>query len=76
MRTNPEVQTALYNDLTLKDVADRLGISVEQVLGLGEVGELEVRDYRLPGSKRGVYRVSASSVDALRSRRVMKAAAS
>jgi hypothetical protein len=73
MRTDSETQHALYNDLTLKEAAERLGVSAELVLALGEAGEVEVRDYRLKGAKRGVYRVSAASVDKLRAKRLVKA---
>jgi len=69
VRTDPDLQRALYNDLTLSTVAARLSISTELVLALGESGELEITDYRLPGAKRGVYRVSAESVEAFRGRR-------
>ena len=69
MRTDPNLQHALYNDLTLGVVARRLSISAEHVLALGESGELEITDYRLPGALRGVYRVTAESVEAFRMRR-------
>jgi len=75
MRTDPEAQKALYNDLTLKQVGERLGLSTEHVLALGEAGDLEIHDYRLPRAKRGVYRVSAQSVEKLRSTRVVKRSA-
>lgn len=69
MRTDPEIQRALYNDLTLQEAGQRLGLSTEYLLELGAAGELEVMDYRMPGAKRGVYRVSEASVDALRDKR-------
>lgn len=75
MRTTPDRARALYNDLTLQEAAKRLGVSAEHIMALGMAGEIEIRDYRLPGGKRGVYRVNEKTVEALRDNRVMKASA-
>lgn len=65
MRTNPEVQRVLYNWITVQEAGARLGgLSDEHVLALGRTKELRVADYRLPGAKRGVYRVDPESVAA------------
>ena len=69
MRTNPEVQRLMYKWVSLKEAGESLGVTPEHVLALGEAGELEISDMRLPGSKRGVYRVNPDSVETFRSKR-------
>lgn len=74
MRTADQEQK-LYTFITTMAAAERLGgITPEHVVALGDSGELEVVDLRLPGAKRGLYRVNAASVDALIERRRRAAA--
>lgn len=68
MRTN-ERDVIDYTWITVQDAARRLTVAPEHVLALGEAGELEVADLRLPGRSRGVYRVNPESVAAFLERR-------
>lgn len=68
-RTNPAEQRELYNRITVRDAARRLGVSQDHVLALGVSGELDVVDLRRPGAARGVYRVAPASLEALIDRR-------
>lgn len=78
MRTADEAQK-LYQGISVQEAARRLGgdepLSDEQVLGLGEDGELEVWDCRRRGARRAVWRVDPESVDAFRKRRRLKRSA-
>lgn len=71
MRTNPEVQQLLYNWVSLRKAAASLGVSEEHALALGKAGEITIADLRLPGSKKGVYRVDPESVEAFRLKRLL-----
>lgn len=65
MRTNPAVQGVLYTWITVQEAGARLGgVSDEHVLALGRLKEIKVSDFRLPGARRGVYRVDPESVAA------------
>lgn len=75
MRTDPDIQKALYNWITLQEAGRRLSVTPDHVLALAEAGQLVVEDYRIPGAKRGVYRVDPESVETFRAdRRVGKVA--
>lgn len=73
MRTS-EPDVIDYTWITLKDAAKRLTVEREHVLALGEAGELEIADLRIPGRSRGVYRVNPESVTAFLARRTSRAA--
>lgn len=66
MRTTPETSRILYNWITLQQAAKQLGgMSADHVLALGELGELEIIDLRLPDAKRGMYRVNPDGIPKL-----------
>lgn len=75
MRTTTETDVTDYTWTTVQDAARRLGVKDEHVLALGAAGELEIVDLRVPGARRGVYRVNPESVTALVSRRKLTPAA-
>jgi hypothetical protein len=68
--TKPDVIDFTW--ITLNDAAKRLTVEREHVLALGEAGELEIADLRLPGRSRGVYRVDPNSVTAFLARRTTR----
>ncbi len=62
MRTSAQFQ-ALYQWVTIQEAAKRLGgVGSAHVLELGRQKLIRVTDLRLPGAKRGVYRVDPESV--------------
>lgn len=76
MRTNATQAGILYNWITVQEAGARLGgLSDEHVLALGRAKEIKVTDLRLPGAKRGVYRVEPESVEAFAARRELGSAA-